>query len=99
MYLLTGLQLGNRVTKCVCHFFFRCWKKVLPVTPLLSGVFVHRFLCVYFVRFEGVGVMCRFLWWTQENIELTCNGENLNNTVYRLWSSRMECQLGKQDSR
>ena len=31
--------------------------KVLPVTPLLSGVFVHRVLSAYFVRFEGAGVM------------------------------------------
>ena len=48
--------------------------KVLPVTPLLSGVFVHRVFCPYFVSFEGVGVMRRFLWCTQENIDLTCNG-------------------------
>ena len=32
---------------------------VLPVTPLLSGVFVHRVFCAYFVRFEGAGVMRR----------------------------------------
>ena len=31
--------------------------KVLPVTPLLSGVFVHRVFCAYFVRFQGAGVM------------------------------------------
>ena len=42
--------------------------KVLPVTPLLSGVFVHRVLSAYFVRFEGAGVMRRFSWCTQENI-------------------------------
>ena len=29
--------------------------KVLPVTSLLSGVFVHRVFCAYFVRFEGLG--------------------------------------------
>ena len=28
--------------------------KVLPVTPLLSGVFVHRAFCVYFLRIERV---------------------------------------------
>ena len=48
--------------------------KVLPVTPLLSGVFVHRVFCAYFVTFEGAGVMLRFLWCTQEDISLTCNG-------------------------
>ena len=40
--------------------------KVLPVTPLLNGVFVHRVFCAYFVKFEGGGVMRRFLSWTQE---------------------------------
>ena len=54
--------------------FFFVSVKVLPVTPLLSGVFVHRVFCAYFVRFEGIGVISRFLWWTQENISLTCNG-------------------------
>ena len=37
--------------------FFSVSGKVLPVTPLLSGVFVHRVFCAYFVRFEGAGVM------------------------------------------
>ena len=41
--------------------FFSVSVKVLPVTPLLSGVFVHRVFCVYFVRFEGAGVMRRLL--------------------------------------
>ena len=40
----------------------------VPVTPLLSGVIVHRVFCAYFVRFEGAGVMRRFPWCTQENI-------------------------------
>ena len=31
--------------------------KVLPVTPPLSGVFVHRVFCAYFGRFDGAGVM------------------------------------------
>ena len=53
--------------------FFSVSVKVLHVTPLLSGVFVHRIFCAYFVRFEGVGVMRRFVWCTQENIQLTCN--------------------------
>ena len=48
--------------------------KDLPVTLLLSGVFVHRVFCAHFVRFEGAGVLRRFLWWTQENIKLICNG-------------------------
>ena len=35
-------------------FFFLCVMKVLPVTPLLSGVFMHRVLCAYlFLR--GLG--------------------------------------------
>ena len=37
--------------------FFSVSGKVLPVTPLLSGVFVHRVFCAYFVRFEGAGVI------------------------------------------
>ena len=41
--------------------FFSVSAKVLPVTPLLSGVFVHRVFCAYYVRFEGAGVMRRFL--------------------------------------
>ena len=41
--------------------FFSVSVKVLPVTPLLSGVFVHRVFCAYYVRFEGAGVMRRFL--------------------------------------
>ena len=32
-----------------------------PVTSVLSGVFVHKVFCAYFVRFEGVVVMRRFL--------------------------------------
>ena len=41
--------------------------KVLPVTPLVSGVFVHRAFCAYFLRIERVVEMHRFLWWTQQN--------------------------------
>ena len=39
-------------------FLFLCFAvsgKVLPVTPLLSGVFVHRVFCAYFVGSRGVG--------------------------------------------
>ena len=39
--------------------------KVLPVSPLLSGVFVHRAFCSYFLRIERVVEMRRLLWWTQ----------------------------------
>ena len=48
--------------------FFSVSRKVLPVTPLLSGVFVHRVFCAYFVRFEAGGVMRRFLRCTREDI-------------------------------
>ena len=37
-----------------CFFFFSVSVKVLPVTPLLSGVFVHRAFCAYFLRIERV---------------------------------------------
>ena len=50
------------------NFFFSVSGKVLPVTPLLSSVFVHRVFSAYFVRFEGVGVLRRFPWCTQENV-------------------------------
>ena len=49
-------------------FFFSVSVKDLPVTPMLCGVFVHRVFCAYFVRFEGAGVMRRYLWRTKENI-------------------------------
>ena len=49
-------------------FFFSVSGKVLPVTPLLSSVFVHRVFSVYFVRFEGAGVIRRFPWCSQENV-------------------------------
>ena len=41
-------------------FIFSVSGKVLPVTPLVSGVFVHRVVSAYFVRFDGAGVMRRF---------------------------------------
>ena len=46
-------------------FFFSVSVKVLPVTPLVSGVFVHRAFCEYFLRIERVVELRRFLWWTQ----------------------------------
>ena len=47
--------------------FFSVSVKGLPVTSLVSGVFVHRAFCAYFLRFERVVEMRRFIWWTQEN--------------------------------
>ena len=35
-------------------FVFSVPVKVLRVTPLLSGVFVHRAMCAYFLRIERV---------------------------------------------
>ena len=71
---LLGCQYGNPTRK-MCNIsrffyflFFPVSVKVLPVTPLLSGVFVHGVFCGHFVRFEGAGVMRRFLWCTQDNI-------------------------------
>ena len=48
--------------------FFSVSGNVLPVTPLLSGAFVHRVFCAYFVRFEEGWVMRRFLRCTREDI-------------------------------
>ena len=60
----------------------------MPVTLLLSGVFVHRVFCTGFVRFEGAGVTHRFIWCTRENISLTCDGVeshcNLNGVLVHL---------------
>ena len=44
-------------------FFFRVGKSL--VTPLVSGVFVYRAFCAYFLRIERVVELLRFLWWTQ----------------------------------
>ena len=69
--IITGLPYGNPSRKMgrfsVFFFLFSVSVKVLPVTPLVSGVFVHRAFCAYFLRIERVVEMCRFLWWTQEN--------------------------------
>ena len=71
---LLGCQYGNpsrkmgNISLFYYAFIFSVSVKVLPVTPLLSGVFLHRVFCAYFVRFVGVGVMRSFLWGTHENI-------------------------------
>ena len=50
-------QYGNPSRKVggIClfylfYYFFSLSVKVLPVTPLVSGVFAHRALCAYFLR-------------------------------------------------
>ena len=68
--LVTGLPYGNPSLKmdgiCSVLFFFSSVSvKVLPVTPLVSGFFVHRVFCAYFLRIESVVELRRFLWWTQ----------------------------------
>ena len=48
---------GKPVEVCVdfvVFLFFSVSVKVLPVTPLLSGGFVHRAFCAYFLRIERV---------------------------------------------
>ena len=71
---LLGCQYGNPSRKVggICSFhlflfilFFSVSVKVWPVTPLVSGVFVHRAFCAYFLRMERVVEMRIFLWWTQ----------------------------------
>ena len=49
----------------ILFLFFAVSVKVLPVTPMASGVFVYRAFCAYFLRIERVVEMSRFLWWTQ----------------------------------
>ena len=69
--IITGLPYGNPSWKVGfaflrCYFFFSSMSvKVLPVTPLVSGVFVNRAFCAYFLRIERVVELRRFLWWTQ----------------------------------
>ena len=71
---VTGLPMGkpSRGLRLVClfsffsfFFFFSVSVKVLPVTPLVGGVFVYRAFCTYFLRIERVVELRRFLWWTQ----------------------------------
>ena len=75
--IFTGLRKPSRNLRYISQsfylfyflfFIFSVSAKVLSVNPMLSGVFVHRVFFAYFVRFEGAGVMLRFLWCTQENI-------------------------------
>ena len=79
-YIL-GCQYGDPSRKmgsisvfffCLFFFFISVPVEVLPVTPLLSGVLVHRVFCAYFVtcRFEGGwgNAYSIFLWCTQKNI-------------------------------
>ena len=67
--IFTGLPYGNPSRKMgrLLFFLFSVSVKVVPVTSLVSGVFVHRALCAYFLRIERVVEMRRFFWWTQEN--------------------------------
>ena len=60
-----AIPVGKWVDFSVLFFSFSVSVKVLPVTPLVSGVFVHRAFCAYFLRIERVVQMRRFLWWTQ----------------------------------
>ena len=65
---LLGCRMAIQVGKLVdfsVSFLFSVLVKVLPVTPLVSGVFVHRAFCAYFLRIERVVELRRFLWWTQ----------------------------------
>ena len=68
--------IASRKMCNISLLFFSMSVKVLLVTPLLSGVFVHRVFFAYFVqqRFEGAGVKRILLWCTQENNLLTCIG-------------------------
>ena len=67
IFFITGKPYGNPSQKMggICWVFLPVSVKVLPVTPLLSGVLVHRAFCSYFLRIERVVEMRRFLWWTQ----------------------------------
>ena len=55
---ITGLPVWQTLWGSAFHlfflFFFSVLVKVLPVTSLLSGVFVHRAFCAYFLRIERV---------------------------------------------
>ena len=61
-FFFTGLPVWQSQSEKGWHlldvflffFFFSVSVKVLPVTPLLSGVFVHRAFCAYFLRIERV---------------------------------------------
>ena len=70
-FLFTGLPYGNpsykmgRISPFYFILFFSVSVKVLPVTPPVSGVFVHRAFCAYFLMLERVVEMRTFLWWTK----------------------------------
>ena len=58
---ITGLPVWQTLSGSAFHLFvlfyfifFSVLVKVLPVTSLLSGVFVHRAFCAYFLRIERV---------------------------------------------
>ena len=54
---LLGCRMAIPVGKWVGFsvlFLFSVSVKVLPVAPLLSGVFLHRAVCAYFLRIERV---------------------------------------------
>ena len=60
--LITGLPVWQTQSESGFHFVvvlfvFSVSGKVLPVTPMLSSVFVHRVFSAYFVRFEGAEVI------------------------------------------
>ena len=66
-HLVTGLPYGNPSLEMegICSVFSSVSVKVLPVTPLVSGIFVHRAFCAYFLRIKRVVELRRFVWWTQ----------------------------------
>ena len=69
-FIIAGMPYGKpsrKIGRFPVFFlvFFSESVKVLPVTPLVSGVFVHRAFCAYFLRIERVVELRRFLWWTQ----------------------------------
>ena len=58
----------------VLFFFSSVSVKVLPVTSLVSGIFLHRAFCAYFLRIERVVELRRFLCGHSRIINLACNG-------------------------
>ena len=69
-FFLLGCRVAIPVGKWVDFsvlflFSFSVSVKVLPVIPLVSGVFVHRAFYAYFLRIERVVEMRILLWWTQ----------------------------------
>ena len=68
-YWVASWQTQSRSAFSLFVFFFLVFfsvsVKVLPVTPLVSGVFVDRAFCEYFLKIERVVELRRFLWWTQ----------------------------------